>query len=152
MNELEFYEERIFDDIKHIDEYGNEYWYARELQKILEYTKWVNFVKVIEKAKTACKNGNFNVLDHFSKERKLSTRTNNTRVLINDYKLTRHACYLIIQNASPRKKPVALGKAYIAYQTMKWELIEKNKKSRCREDTLDAGLEELANIINRTKN
>lgn len=102
-------ENQTFEDIKHIDENGNEYWYARELQKVLEYNKWENFEKVIEKAKKACENSGINVEEQFPDVRKLSKRANNAEIEIKDYKLTRYACYIIAQNGDPRKEVIALG-------------------------------------------
>ena len=119
MNKLETnrkYSNKTFEDIKHIDEYGIEFWYARELMKMLEYNKWENFEKVINKAKDACENSNI---------RKLSKRANNAEVLIKDYKLTRYACYLIAQNGDPRKEVIALAQTYFAIQTRKQEISEK---------------------------
>ena len=98
MNEIKEYTEKMFEDIKHIDENGNEYWSARELQKILEYKEWRKFEGVINKAKNACENSNINVLEQFVSTDKLSKRANNTTVKISDYKLTRYACYLIAHN------------------------------------------------------
>ena len=84
-----------FESIKHTDEEGREFWYARELQKVLQYNKWENFEKIINKAKQACENSNISALEHFPDVRKLSKRNNNAEVIIKDYKLTRYACYLI---------------------------------------------------------
>ena len=93
-----------FENIKHIDENGIDFWYAREMMKILEYNKWENFEKVINKAKEACENSNISVNEHFPDVRKLSKRANNAEVEIKDYELTRYACYLIAQNGDSRKK------------------------------------------------
>ena len=116
---------KTFEDIKHIDENGTEYWEARELMKMLEYNKWENFEKVINKAKEACENSNISVIEHFPDVRKLSKRANNAEVLIKDYKLTRYACYLIAQNGDSRKKVLALAQTYFAVQTRKQEISEK---------------------------
>ncbi len=116
---------QTFEDIKHIDENGTEYWYARELMKVLKYNKWENFEKVIEKAKLACENSSISILEHFPDVRKLSKRANNAEVLIKDYKLTRYACYLIAQNGDSRKKVIALAQTYFAIQTRKQEISEK---------------------------
>ena len=118
-------ENQTFDDIKHIDENGNEFWYARELQKVLEYNKWENFEKVILKAKIACENTGISVVEHFPDIRKLSKRANNAEIKIKDYKLTRYACYLIAQNGDPRKEVIALAQTYFAVQTRKQEISEK---------------------------
>ena len=118
-------ENQTFEEIKHIDENGIEYWYARELQKILEYNKWENFEKVIEKAKITCQNTGISVIEHFPDVRKLSKRANNAEIEIKDYKLTRYACYIIAQNADSRKKVIALAQTYFAVQTRKQEISEK---------------------------
>lgn len=128
MNKLERnknYSNQSFEDIKHIDENGIEYWEARELMKMLEYNKWENFEKVINKAKEACENSNISANEHFPDVRKLSKRANNAEVLIKDYKLTRYACYLIAQNGDPRKEVIALAQTYFAIQTRKQEISEK---------------------------
>ena len=125
MNELELYTEKTFDSIRHIDEYGNEYWYARELQKILEYKEWRKFDSVINKAQKACENSNFNTSEHFVGADKTSKMPNGGAKKIIDYKLSRYACYLIAQNADSRKEVVALAQTYFAIQTRKQELSEK---------------------------
>ena len=84
---------KSFEDIKHIDENGMEFWYARELMFILQYSNWQNFEKIIEKAKISCKNSDISVIEHFANVGKLSKRANNAEVRINDYKLSRYACY-----------------------------------------------------------
>ena len=107
MNQLErkeTYDNRTFEDIKHIDENGIEYWYARELQKVLDYKEWRKFENVIKKAKEACQNTGISTFEHFVEADKLSKRANNAEVVIKDYKLTRYACYLIAQNGDTRKK------------------------------------------------
>ena len=114
-----------FEDIKHIDENGIEYWYARELQLVLDYKEWRKFENVIKKAITSCKNTDINVFEHFVGADKLSKRANNAEVLIKDYKLTRYACYLIAQNGDSRKEVVALAQTYFAIQTRKQEISEK---------------------------
>ena len=122
--EIKKYNETVFEDIKHIDEYGNEYWLARELMKALEYSKWSNFVSVIKKAKSACELSKKIVYEHFTDASKLSKRNNNAIVKIEDFKLSRYACYLIVQNADPRKESIALGQTYFAVQTRRQELTE----------------------------
>ena len=128
MNKLEIkkeYDNKTFENIKHIDENGFEFWYARELQIVLDYKEWRKFEGVIEKAKLACKNSDINVLEHFVGADKLSKRANNAEVKINDYKLSRYACYLIAQNGDSRKKVIALAQTYFAIQTRKQEISEK---------------------------
>ena len=123
------YTNNIFEDIKHIDEYGNEYWFARDLQKVLEYKDWRNFLKVLDKAKEACCNSRFNVDEQLVEVNKLSKRNNNAIVNIQDYKLSRYICYLIVQNADPSKEVVALGQTYFAIQTRKQEITEQEYDS-----------------------
>ena len=122
---------KMFEDIKHVDESGNEYWKARELQKILEYNKWDNFHKVIKQAIVACKNSGVDTIEQFAETRKLSINVNGGQRRITDYNLSRYACYLIAQNGDSRKKVIALAQTYFAIQTRKQELseIEYNKLS-----------------------
>ena len=119
------YTNSIFENIKHTDEHGNEFWYARELQKVLEYKDWRNFQKVIDKAKDACENSGFNVNIQLVEINRLSKRNNNALVNIQDYKLSRYICYLLVQNADPNKEVVALGQTYFAVQTRKQEITEQ---------------------------
>ena len=119
------YTNSILENIKNVDEYGQEYWYARELSKVLEYSDWRNFLKVLNKAKEACKNSGFNVDEQLVEVNKLSKRNNNAIANIQDFKLTRYICYLIVQNADPSKEVVALGQTYFAIQTRKQEITEQ---------------------------
>ena len=125
MDTLEKYNEKNFEDIKHIDEYGNEYWYARELQVALDYKKWQKFENVIENAKIACENSDNAVSDHFTQVGKMINTGKTAKRKVLDFKLSRYACYLIVQNANPNKEVVALGQTYFAVQTRKQELTEK---------------------------
>jgi len=120
MNKIEnikMYDEGAFENIKHIDENGVEFWYAREIMKILEYNKWENFEKVINKAKASCENSGISAFEHFPDVRKMFKAGNGAKQLKNDYKLTRYACYLIAQNGDPRKEVIALAQTYFAIQT-----------------------------------
>ena len=123
MNNIEI-NNSVFEDIKHIDEVGNEYWEARELQEVLGYSQWRRFNDVIEKAKNACINSNNCALDHFANVGKMVKTADSVRI-IGNYKLSRYACYLITQNADSRKKEIALAQTYFAIQTRKQELIKK---------------------------
>ena len=125
MDTLEKYNEKNFEDIKHIDEYGNEYWYARELQIALDYKEWRKFLGVIDKAEDACNNSNFTLSDHFVQVDKMVEIGSGAKRKQIDFKLSRYACYLIVQNANPNKEVVALGQTYFAIQTRKQELTEK---------------------------
>jgi len=125
MNNIEEYNEKTFENIKHFDEIGNEYWEARELMPLLEYSKWENFHKVIKRAMIACETSNNNVNDHFPEFRKPIVGGKGNIQNVIDYHLSRYACYLIVQNADPRKEVVALGQTYFAVQTRRQELTEK---------------------------
>ena len=133
MDYIENYKEKSFEDIKHIDENGNKFWYARELQIALDYKKWQKFINVINNAKTACEQSNFMVNDHFTQVDKMVDIGSKTSRNIIDYKLSRYICYLIVQNADPSKEIVALGQTYFAIQTRKMELTEEEYK-RLTED------------------
>lgn len=117
------YTESLFESIRHVNEYGQEFWYARDLQIALEYTEWRNFCKVIEKAKEACRGSNNAVSDHFVDVNKI-VNAGVTSKDIGDIQLSRYACYLIVQNGDPRKKVIALGQTYFAVKTRQQELIE----------------------------
>lgn len=124
MTDLENYNNIVFEKIKHIDENGVEFWYARDLQSVLEYKQWKNFIKVVDKAKEACLNSGLNIIEHFISINKNITLANNATRKIEDIKLTRYACYLIVQNSDSRKSIVALGQTYFSMQTRKQELQE----------------------------
>lgn len=123
-NSLINFTEDNFESIKHIDENGIEFWYARELMIVLEYKQWRRFEQVIERAKEACKNSNVNVYDHFADVGKI-VKAGVTNKDIGDIKLTRYACYLIAQNGDSRKKTIALAQTYFAVQTRKQELTRQ---------------------------
>ena len=116
---------KSFEEIKHIDENGVEFWYARELMPILQYSKWENFKKVIEKAMIACENSGIPIKNCFPDVRKPIISGKGKEEFIEDYKLNRYACYLIAQNGDSRKKVIALAQTYFAVQTRKQELTEK---------------------------
>lgn len=118
------YSEATFEDIKHIDEDGNEFWYARELQKVLEYAKWQNFKNVIQKAKEACIKARNVEISHFADVSKM-VEGGVADIPVRDIKLSRYACYLIVQNGDPSKEVIALGQTYFAVKTRQQELIEK---------------------------
>ena len=116
---------KVFESIKHIDKYGNEYWESRELQIILEYKEWRNFEKVIKKAIISAENSNDTDEVWVVEVNKPIITGKGKEELIKDYKLSRYICYLIVQNGDPRKKVIALGQKYFAIQTRKQELSEK---------------------------
>ncbi len=124
MIEIKNYKEVVFETIKRFDDQGNEYWEARELMKVLEYSKWENFHKVIKISIESCINSEKNPNDYFPEVRKI-VNTGVATKKIKDYKLSRYACYLIVQNSDPRKKAIALGQTYFAVQTRKQELNEE---------------------------
>lgn len=125
MNEIDKNYNKTFEDIKHIDENEIEFWYARELMPILQYSKWENFKKVIGKAMIACENSGISAKDCFTDVRKSIISGKGKEDFIEDYKLTRYACYLIAQNGDSRKKVIALAQTYFAVQTRKQEITEK---------------------------
>lgn len=114
----------VFEQIKHINEIGQEFWSARELHTVLDYIKWDKFLNVIDKAKEACKNSGQRVSDHFPRMEKMVEIGSGAVRDIGDMHLSRYACYLIIQNGDPTKEVIALGQTYFAVQTRKAELIE----------------------------
>jgi len=125
MSNIEKYSENIFESIKHIDQNGNEYWYARELSKVLEYRDWRNFQKVVDKAIISAKNSVSDNGDWVVEANKPIKTGKGKEELIKDYKLSRYICYLIVQNADSSKEVVALGQTYFAVQTRKQELLEE---------------------------
>jgi DNA-damage-inducible protein D len=134
MNEIKEYTEKVFEDIKHVDEKDNEYWYARELMPLLEYSKWENFNNVIKKAVIAYRNSKKDDLYWLPEVRKPIITGKGKEEYIIDYKLSRYICYLIVQNGNPKKKMVALGQTYFAIQTRKQELSEKEYNELTEEE------------------
>ena len=125
----------VFEQIKHLNEIGQEYWSARELHKVLEYIKWEKFLNVIEKAEQACRNSGQDPLNHFPRVEKMVQIGSGAKRDIGDIHLSRYACYLIIQNADPSKEVVALGQTYFTIQTRKQEILEeKFEKLTTEED------------------
>ena len=125
MNEIKEYTNKMFEDVKHIDEFGNEYWLARELQNVLGYHQWRSINDLIERAKVTCKESKYSVDDHFAVQRKMIKLAKGATRNVIDYKLSRYACYLIVMNGNPKKEIIALGQTYFAIQTRKQELSEK---------------------------
>lgn len=119
------YTESIFDNIRHTDKNDTEYWSARELMPILGYKRWENFYKVIKQAMISCENSEYMVKNHFRELTKMVNIGSKTSRLIDDYKLSRYACYLIAQNGDAKKKSIALAQTYFAVQTRKIEILEK---------------------------
>jgi DNA-damage-inducible protein D len=124
MPKLEAKEYESFEQIKQIDDNGDEFWFARDLQEALGYTKWENFSKVIDRAMLACKNSGVDIVNHFVEVNKMVELGSGAQKMLADYKLTRYACYLIVQNGDPRKEVIALGQTYFAIQTRRQELAD----------------------------
>ena len=124
MSDLVKYSEQTFESIKHVNEYGEEYWLARELQLVLEYAQWRRFSDAIERAKLACKNSGFAVEDHFADIGKMVDIGSGAERQIDDVMLSRYACYLIVMNGDPRKEVIAIGQSYFAVKTRQQELID----------------------------
>ena len=128
------YTNNIFENIKHVDECGNEYWLARDLSKVLEYKDWRNFQKVIDKAITSAQNS-VSFEENWVVEITKPIKTGKGKEeFIKDYKLTRYICYLIVQNADPSKEVVAMGQTYFAIQTRKQEITEQEYDSLSDDD------------------
>jgi len=119
--------ESIFEQIRRIDENGQEYWSARDLAKVLEYTDYRNFLSVVNKAKEACKNSLQVVVDHFVDVNEMVLLGSGAERQVDSIKLSRYACYLIVQNADPSKEAIALGQTYFAVQTRLQEITQLEK-------------------------
>ena len=129
MNEINKNYSKTFEDIKHIDENGIEFWYARELQLVLDYKEWRKFEGVVQKAMKSCENSDIHTLDHFVVVDKMVQIGSGAYRKQIDYKLTRYACYLIAQNGDSRKKVISLAQTYFAIQTRKQEITEQEYDS-----------------------
>lgn len=125
MSDLAAKEYRCFEDIKKVRDNGTEYWRARELAAVLDYTKWENFAKVIRRAIIACENSGHAVEHHFPEVRKMIEIAKGAQREVLDYELSRYACYLIVQNGDPRKEVIALGQTYFAIQTYRQEVADR---------------------------
>ncbi len=124
MSNIAKYSDQTFESIKHVNEFGQEYWFARELQSILEYIQWRRFHETIERAKLACMNSGYKAEDHFADVGKMVAIGSGTERTIDDIMLSRYACYLIVMNGDPRKEVIAVGQTYFAVKTRQQELIE----------------------------
>lgn len=124
MSNLKAVEYKPFEEIKHISEEGVEFWYARELSFVLDYVQWRNFEKVLQRAILACKNSGNAISDHFAEVSKTIEMPKSAKKHVIDYRLTRYACYLIVQNGDPRKEVIALGQTYFAIQTRRQEVAD----------------------------
>ena len=121
-----------FESIKQIDNDGNEYWFARDLQEVLEYSEWRNFSKIIEKAKNACETSGHRVQSEFVDTNKLVDVGANLQRSIQDIVLSRYACYLIAMNGDPRKEVIALAQTYFAVKTHEQEQLELQNEDSLR--------------------
>lgn len=126
-----------FDSIKQLDDEGNEFWYARDLQKLLEYTEYRKFLPVIAKAKKTCKSSGHMVSDHFADVGGMVEIGSGATRNVDDIKLTRYACYLIAMNGDPRKEVIALAQTYFAVKTHERETLELYDKDIKRLEARD---------------
>lgn len=124
MSEIQKYSHTVFESIKHINEYGQEFWYARELAKALEYKDFRNFEQSIFKAMDACKNSGYDISDHFGDATEMVSIGSGAERGFPSYMLSRYACYLIVMNGDPRKEVIAAGQTYFAVKTRQQELAE----------------------------
>ncbi|MFO7594726.1 MAG: DNA damage-inducible protein D [Desulfocurvibacter africanus] len=125
---------KTFEDIRHFDEDGSEYWLARELQPLLDYSLWQNFKKVIDKAMESCHQSGHLVENHFIDFNKMVEIGSKARREVEDYRLSRYACYLIVQNGDPSKSVIAHGQTYFAIQTRRQELNDEKAFAQLDED------------------
>lgn len=127
MNDVTKYSEQTFDGIKHVNDSGQEFWYVRELQVVLEYSQWRRFLDTIERAKLACKNSGYQVEDHFADVGKMVTIGSGAERKLDDYMLSRYACYLIVMNGDPRTKGPEERSEELSTPEKSIQQIEKEK-------------------------
>lgn len=125
---------KTFESIRHFDEDGNEYWLARELQPLLEYSLWQNFKKVVDKAMESCRQSGHPVENHFIGFNKMVEIGSKARREVEEFRLSRYACYLIVQNGDPSKPVIAHGQTYFAVQTRRQELRDEKSFAKLTED------------------
>ena len=124
MADIQQYSEQTFESIKHINVYGQEFWYARELARVLEYKDFRNFEQSIFKAMDACKNSGYDIADHFGDATEMVEIGLGAQRGFPSYTLSRYACYLTVMNGDPRKEVIAVGQTYFAVKTRQQELVE----------------------------
>lgn len=125
---------QTFAEIRQIDDDGNEFWWARDLQPVLEYGSWDKFKRVLNKAVAACGNADIPVEDHFSQVGKMVQLGSGAEREVEDIRLSRYACYLIVQNADPSKAVIATGQTYFAIQTRRQELSDNAEFQQLKEN------------------
>ncbi len=133
-NELEKNGLKIFEQLKKIDEKGNEFWSARDLARILEYSEFRHFLPVISKAEESCRNSKQKLSDHFEDILEMVILGSGAKREIENFKLSRYACYLIVQNADPSKEIVALGQTYFATQTRLQEIRQMDEYNNLKNE------------------
>ncbi len=123
-----------FEEIRHIDDEGNEFWLARPLAKVLDYSEYRHFLPVVERAREACRNSGYPTEDHFEDILEMVDIGSGARRELPDVRLSRYACYLIVQNGDPNKPVIANGQTYFAMQTRRQELADDAKFAQLDED------------------
>jgi len=132
--EIEKAHHETFEKLKKVNEYGQEYWMARQLSKVLEYAEFRNFLPVIEKARKACENSGQQVADHFVEMHEMVSIGSGAEREMPSFALSRYACYLLVQNADPTKSVIANGQTYFALQTRRQELADDKAFQQLKED------------------
>lgn len=132
--EIEKKHHQTFEELRKVDEFGNEYWTARNLAKVLDYSEYRHFLPVIAKAKDACRNSGHAVQDHFEDFLVMVKIGSGAKRELADVRLSRYACYLIVQNGDPTKPVIANGQTYFAIQTRRQELADNATFQRLKED------------------
>lgn len=132
--EIEKAHHETFEKLKKVNEYGQEYWMARKLSKVLDYAEFRNFLPVIKKARIACENSGQRVADHFVEMHEMVPIGSGAKRKMPSLALSRYACYLIVQNADPAKSVIANGQTYFALQTRRQELADDEAFQQLKED------------------